>query len=1027
MQLKSLGNLQIAKDVITQNADDFKIVSDAVKNLSKEYKATALASSTLSDAQKMQILINQGLTAEEAKQAVATATLSTSQKTATGTTTGLSTAFKGLAASLGISTTALGALTAGITVFAAGLVAFRIYKQHIEDIRQATEEAANTYSEATDSISDYVEKYQELREALIAAKGNEEETYNVKKQLLDLQTELNDKFGEEYGALNLVTDAYKDQTEAIKAYNKEAAQSYLNENEKGIKRATREMTGKDHYNLSYTGISSASDGGKTLKEIAEKYADQGVRILDELGDGSQFSIHLEADPQSAYDTINAFETDVRNKAKELGDEHMFDDILDISSDSLNDAKSIIDEWGGIYHQSLLANIVKDDTLSAGYNKAINTVEEYNEAVLQSEDPYNDENVAKARQNLQSISEELSGEEWEKYGSVVQDVFDQADTSVYDFNQALKNDDGLKSLEKNLQGLSNLDLQSFNPGENEAFDKLKESAKEYGVSVENLIDALVRLGVVQCKTVSAAPEIEEPDQWDYSTTVTQLDTIKEKFDVLDSTLSKLYDADSQIGFEDFSSINEAFKELDGIEHYIQRLQEAGQDTEAVTAVMEDLIGSYLEYSGVLDNVTDENRQLITSMLEEMGVANAEAVVNGFLTTTTAEINAAKQALGITTENLADLTLEEIQRLIEEGNCSEQTKNKLYELYLTQIDLNNNPIDATNSINQLLKMVDASSAAGTALTQLASIMGKIGQLQQYMSTTDGEISQSLAKNTLSMLEKQAANIKANALAEFSKTTTATPSIKVNPTADYKGGSSTQKAIEDAAEAAKKAAEEVKEAFEETFDFFDQRVKVLDNALELLKTNVDNVTGTFAKNNLIDAELSITEEKFKNYTDALSMYTEKANEALSKLPSDIAAKIKDGAVDLTTFIGDGNEEVVEAIKDYQNWADKIADCKQELAELKTAIRQLELEKFNNIMEDFTNQFDLREDGKDLITKQIELLKEAGQLIGESFYTTQIEQSKKQLSTLEEEKAKLVEQMTSAISSGRVNHNALTCSNAG
>ena len=217
-------------------------------------------------------------------------------------------------------------------------------------------------------------------------------------------------------------------------------------------------------------------------------------------------------------------------------------------------------------------------------------------------------------------------------------------------------------------------------------------------------------------------------------------------------------------------------------------------------------------------------------------------------------------------------------------------------------------------------------------------------------------------------------------------------------------------------KGSSKETKDEYKELFDFFERRIKVLDNALALLKTNLDNVVGSGAKNKLIDAELGITEEKFKNYSDALNMYTQKANEALSKLPSDIAAKVKDGAVDLTTFIGDGNEEVVEAIKDYEQWADKVADCKQELVELRTAIRQLELEKFNNIMEDFTNQFDLHEDGKGLIEKQIALLKEAGELIGESFFTTQIDQSKKQLAILEEEKAKLVEQMTSAVSSGRV-----------
>lgn len=210
--------------------------------------------------------------------------------------------------------------------------------------------------------------------------------------------------------------------------------------------------------------------------------------------------------------------------------------------------------------------------------------------------------------------------------------------------------------------------------------------------------------------------------------------------------------------------------------------------------------------------------------------------------------------------------------------------------------------------------------------------------------------------------------------------------------------------------------KDEYKELFDFFERRIKILNAALNLLKTNLDNVTGSFAKNKLIDAQIGISEEKFKNYSDALNMYTQKANEALSKLPTDIAEKIRDGAVDLTTFIGDGNKDVVEAIKDYEQWADKVADCKQELAELKTAIRQLELEKFNNIVEEFTNQFDLREDGKDLISKQIALLKEAGELIGESFFNRQIEQSKKQLELLEAEKNKLVEQMESALVSGRV-----------
>lgn len=210
--------------------------------------------------------------------------------------------------------------------------------------------------------------------------------------------------------------------------------------------------------------------------------------------------------------------------------------------------------------------------------------------------------------------------------------------------------------------------------------------------------------------------------------------------------------------------------------------------------------------------------------------------------------------------------------------------------------------------------------------------------------------------------------------------------------------------------------KSEFEDTVDFFERRIEALNDVLSLLKTGLDNVSGAFAKNKLVDAELGVTEEEFNNYTDALAMYTQKANEALSKLPADIAAKVKDGAVALTDFIGDGNKDVVEAIKEYEAWADKVSDCQQELAGLKKEIRQLELDKFNNIMEDFNDQFDLRGNSKDLISKQIDLLKEAGELIGESFFKAQIDQSQKQLGLLENEKAQLVKQMESAISSGRV-----------
>lgn len=1004
-------------------------LKDSCVGLTDAQLKQVLANNALSESQRLQILSYQGLTRVQAKEKLTQMGLTdailaqnAANDAAAASTFSFSAAVRGLGTSIKMAflSNPIGITIMGIsTAISLATVAFSKIKQSQEELLQSTKESANAYKESASSIDDYTKRYQELREALLAAKGNEEETYNVKKQLLDLQTELNDKFGEEYGAINLVTEAYKDQTEVIKSLNKEAAQTFLNENQKGIRQSTAKMTDNNHYNLSYTGMISESDEGKILKEIAEKYKEQGVSVLEEL-DEMQFSIHLDADPQSAYKTIQAFENDVRDKARELGDEHLFDDVLEISSASLNDAKSTIDEYGDIYRQALTADIVSDDSKAKVYNDALEAVKAYNEAVLQSEDIYNDGNVEKARQSLQALHDEINNNEaWEKYGFLIDDVFDQADTRLLDFNNALKSDSRLKELTKDLKGLSDLDLKALNEniGDNTSFDKLKESAENYNISVDELIDSLVRLGVVQGEIVSESSDMEEP-KWDYSTTLENLDKVKDSLDVLDKTFAKLFDADELIGFEDLSSINEAFKDIDGIEDYIRRIQEAGQNTEEVSRIFGELTGAYLEHTGVLANVTEENKNLIISMLEEMGIANAEEIVLAQLSAQHEVLALQKQFLAQTGHELIEATIEEINQFLAESDASDIAKQSLAQLALEKIDLSNIQLDESGNISQLISLANAAGASATA----------VAKAQQ-------------AINTINTMNKNGANGSAGDFHRLDNATLTVGQIKNNTydwqyekldpndfivtnspkyTPKYKGGSNTNKAIEqakkDAEKETKKAAKEAEKEFEKEIDFFERRIQVLTDAFSNLEKGMENVFGADAKNTLLSAQIGILDEEINNYTDALAMYRQKANEALSGVSDDLRDKIVNGAVQITDFIGDGNEEVVEAMEAYEGWADKVADCTQKLEELKTQIRQLELQKFNNIVEDFTNQFDIHGDAIDLISKQIGLLEEAGQLIGESFYTKQIEQSKKQLNTLESEKTRLVEQMNEALTSGRI-----------
>ena len=544
-----------------------------------------------------------------------------------------------------------------------------------------------------------------------------------------------------------------------------------------------------------------------------------------------------------------------------------------------------------------------------------------------------------------------------------------------------------------------------------YDEFIAKLAELGVidSTDNLEDIALAFNKVAEATGSINPD-EMNIQWSFSETITQLDTAKEKLATLDETYAKLFDGDKKtnIGFDDFSAINEAFSDVTNIDNYIQRLQEAGQDTEQVTLVMEDLIGAYLEQSKVLDNVTDENKDLITSMLREMGIVNAEELVLAHLTHQTEMVTIQKQFATEKGYEFANATIAEATELINEANCSELTKQALAQLALEKINVNKQKIDTSSDIDNVISLANAALASESALIKLQKAKSVLGVVESVGSWQSAGISKKDYEEALNIVQQIE-----NGTFDYDFQTLDADKYKAGYTPKYSpqtvAGTKTYDALEKSADSAKKE-------FKEVVDFFEERIKKLDNAISLLDANLENVVGSFAKNKLISAQIDINAEKINNYSSAIEMYSQKASEALSSIPENLRDKVINGAISLDTFVGENGEQVTEAIEEYNKWAEKISECNQQLTELQQTLEDLELQKFTNIIDDFSSQFNIYENSKSLIDKQIDLFKEAGELIGSSFYDVQIDQSQKQLALLQEEKKQLVEQMNSALASGRV-----------
>ena len=356
----NLNKFKNALDIVGKtrvSTNNFDRLLSLTSGLSMSQLKLVVSSKALTQAQRKQLLMTAGLSAKEAELQLKNWNLIRSNTGLTASTTSLKNAFSGLWTMMKANPIAV-----VTTVLTAGMAIWQKYKQSIEEAVSSASEASDTYKNQSQTIEEMVSKYQNLQKQLLDAKGDEKKTASVKEQLLELQQQLNEQFGDEYGKLNLVTDAYKDQTNAIKAYNKEAANTLLNDNRKGIEEATKQMTENKTYSLgTMNGLLDADE--LPIREKIKKLAEDNN--IDFSHNGFEFTGNAE----EAQKAINAFMNSLKELQKQSGNTSdtmsgIFDGLLDSSGEALSKANNITSKYKEIYQQAQLAEIATDDKLSS---------------------------------------------------------------------------------------------------------------------------------------------------------------------------------------------------------------------------------------------------------------------------------------------------------------------------------------------------------------------------------------------------------------------------------------------------------------------------------------------------------------------------------------------------------------------------------------------------------------------------------------------------------------------------------------
>lgn len=545
MSLKDLGNLSALLDVFeelgkSQKTFDLKEFVDTAKNFTDGMKIddaiNGLKQLGVSGDDLADILIKMGFETKEVKSAIEI--LGT---TGTKSTKGLGTAFSGLAAKIGISTTALGALlgvAAGLAVVAIGI---NMYNAHVQELVDNAREAASALSESTSSLDAYSERVEELRTALDSGTLSEEDAYQAKSELLSIQEALSESYGDQVKGIDLVNGSLREQIELIEQISKSEANEYLNENKKAIAKAEKEMTknigigvgGAAYLGQFYDNSTGESD---VLKEIFAKYGDS-IDVKDG-GDGITKNVYFYGNATQAKEVLNDLMTDLRNASGEFENSYIFDGFSENASSYLNDANEILDEYQSIYEQAQQARLIADEN-QYSYGEQSNTASKWLSDYAKAVNDYNDalqsgdtSKIEEARTNFESIDGAINGMlqngTLSTYADQFNNVRNQLNETAIAQNDFIEAVNGTKTIGGNSikeyadslkeSGITDVDFKyaiatdGVQEGE-ESIRALVDTAKSFGVisdesadSIQFLVDLLVEEGIITQTVVDAYDEL-----------------------------------------------------------------------------------------------------------------------------------------------------------------------------------------------------------------------------------------------------------------------------------------------------------------------------------------------------------------------------------------------------------------------------------------------------------------------------------------------------------------------------------------
>lgn len=438
--------------------------------------------------------------------------------------------------------------SAGLTLIASAAINFvvkTIYEEvtAMERMRDAGTEASKTVDSNAQSISDYISQISTLKESLDSGTLSENEAYDARKQLFSIQDGIIAKYGEEAAGVDLLNGSLQTQIDKLNEIANSDIRDWLSDNSEAIVDAQNKMSTNKEYMTQYLGTLDNSDMAEVNK-LVDKYSSKGLS-LEDTSDG--VVLKVTADMTDAKEVLADLNNDIKtsgnlseNTAAIL--EHSVKLASQNVESELNTYQSYVDKASEYQIQT-------NDHYRKLYDDLKDASKKYTEAVAKNDANAIEDALKTSRSAIEALNEDafdqatLTTLDNKFIKQYMQAQVDQLEESTklkaaqIGLNAAIKDGsavltdylniteedakntiDTIKFSVQSLNGLDDLDLVDIGSLENagteitaytkeqvQAYDNMKSAADKLGISMSDLIDILVKAGLVTGESVKYTNE------------------------------------------------------------------------------------------------------------------------------------------------------------------------------------------------------------------------------------------------------------------------------------------------------------------------------------------------------------------------------------------------------------------------------------------------------------------------------------------------------------------------------------------